>query len=294
MPQVYLNGRFMAPEAAQISPMDRGFLFADGIYEVIPAYNGVLFRFEEHLARLERSLAEVDIHNPHSREHWQTLCDELLQHNGGGNLSVYLQITRGAAEKRDHAFPSPAVTPTVFMMTSTIAVPAADSPDTAIGAKAITLDDIRWARCDIKSVSLLANSLLRQQAMAAGAAEAILLRDGFVTEGSASNVFVVKDGSIATPPKSHAILGGITRDLVVELCQQHGLALQEREITEMQLRQADEIWITSSTREVVPVTHLNDAIIGNGQPGPQWKTLARHYVQHKRRLCGLDTPQTRD
>ena len=148
MPQVYLNGRFMAPEAAQISPMDRGFLFADGIYEVIPAYNGVLFRFEEHLARLERSLTEVDIHNPHSREHWQTLCDELLQHNGGGNLSVYLQITRGAAEKRDHAFPSPAVTPTVFMMTSPIAVPAADSPDTAVGAKAITLDDIR----DRKSV----------------------------------------------------------------------------------------------------------------------------------------------
>jgi len=152
MPQVYLNGRFMAPEAAQISPMDRGFLFADGIYEVIPAYNGVLFRFEEHLARLERSLAEVDIHNPHSREHWQTLCDELLQHNGGGNLSVYLQITRGAADKRDHAFPSPAVTPTVFMMTSPIAVPAADSPDTAVGAKAITLDDIRWEDFDASKV----------------------------------------------------------------------------------------------------------------------------------------------
>ena len=294
MTQVYLNGAFMAPADATISPMDRGFLFADGIYEVIPAYNGVLLRFEEHLIRLERSLAEVDIRNPHSRAQWRERCEQLLRANGGGNLSVYLQVTRGAAEKRDHAFPSPAVTPTVFMMTNPIAIPAADSPETAVGARAITLDDIRWARCDIKSVSLLPNSLLRQQAVAAGASEAILLRDGFVTEGSASNVFIAKAGTIATPPKSHAILGGITRDLVVELCHQHGLALEEREITEMQLRQADEIWITSSTKEVVPVIQLNNAIIGNGMPGPLWKALAHHYVQHKRRLCGLDAPNAHD
>ncbi|EKF75792.1 d-alanine aminotransferase [Alcanivorax hongdengensis A-11-3] len=288
MSQVYLNGAFMAPQDARISPMDRGFLFADGIYEVIPAYNGVLFRFDEHLDRLERSLREVQIINPHSRAQWQALCEDLIARNNGGNISVYLQISRGMAEKRDHAFPDPPVVPTVFMMTSPIAVPAADSPDTARGYGAITRDDIRWARCDIKSVSLLPNSLLRQQAVAAGAAEAILLRDGFVTEGSASNVFIVQSGTIITPPRSHAILGGITRDLVVELCHQHGLPLEERELTETELRQADEIWITSSTKEVVPITTLNGHPVGQGQPGPVWKALAHHYVRHKRRLCGLD------
>lgn len=286
MSQVYLNGAFMAPQDAHISPLDRGFLFADGIYEVIPAYNGVLFRFDEHLIRMERSLAEVAINNPYSREKWRGLCEELITRNGGGNLSVYLQITRGATDKRDHAFPNPPVAPTVFMMTGNIAVPAADSPDTATGSKAITLDDIRWARCDIKSVSLLPNSLLRQQAVEAGASEAILLRDGFVTEGSASNVFIVLDGTVVTPPKSHAILGGITRDLVVELCQRHHIPVEEREITESQLRQAHEIWVTSSTKEVVPIIQLNNAPVGSGQPGPVWKTLARHYVSFKRRLCG--------
>jgi len=288
MSQVYLNGAFMAPDEARISPLDRGFLFADGIYEVIPAYNSVLFRFDEHLQRLERSLREVDIGNPHDRPQWQALCEELVARNGGGNLSVYLQITRGAATKRDHAFPDPPVAPTVFMMTSPIAVPAADSPDTASGGKAITRDDTRWARCDIKSISLLPNSLLRQQAVVAGAMETILLRDGFVTEGSASNVFIVRDGVVVTPPKNHAILGGITRDLVVELCGQHGLPFAEREITEAELRQAEEIWISSSTKEVVPITQLNDAIVGDGKPGAMWKTLARHYVDFKRRLCGLE------
>ena len=286
MSQVYLNGAFMAPQDAHISPLDRGFLFADGIYEVIPAYNGVLFRFDEHLIRLERSLAETAIDNPYRREEWRKLCEELVARNGGGNLSVYLQVTRGVAAKRDHAFPNPPVQPTVFMMTGSIAVPAADSPDTASGSRAITLDDIRWARCDIKSVSLLPNSLLRQQAVEAGASEAILLRDGFVTEGSASNVFIVKNGTVLTPPKSHAILGGITRDLVVELCLRHHIPLEEREITESQLRQADEIWVTSSTKEIVPVIQLTNSPVGDGVPGPLWKTVARHYVTFKRRLCG--------
>lgn len=288
MSQVYLNGAFMAPQEAHISPMDRGFLFADGIYEVIPAYNGVLFRFDEHLIRLERSLAEIAIHNPHSREQWRHLCETLIERNGGGNLSVYLQISRGATEKRDHAFPNPPVAPTVFMMTGAIAIPAADSPDTASGSKAITLDDIRWARCDIKSISLLPNSLLRQQAVEAGACEAILLRDGFVTEGSASNVFVVIADTIITPPKSHAILGGITRDLVVELCRSHHIPIEEREIPENQLRQADEIWVTSSTKEIVPIIQLNNAPVGDGKPGQVWKKVARHYVNFKRRLCGQD------
>lgn len=292
MPVVYLNGEFMAPEAASISPLDRGFLFADGIYEVIPAYNGVLFRFSEHIERLERSLAEINLTNPHNREQWLSLCQDLVARNGGGNLSVYLQITRGAPEKRDHAFPVPAVTPTLFIMTGEIAPPAADSPQTAEGVAAITLEDIRWSRCDIKSVSLLPNSLLRQQAVTAGAAEAILLRDGQVTEGSASNVFIVSDNTIVTPPLGHAILGGITRDLVAELCEEHQLPFTERAITEAELNQAEEIWLTSSTKEVVPVTTLNGQRVGTGRPGPYWKQLAGHYVQFKRRLCGLDQTET--
>lgn len=288
METVYLNGEFMAADRARISPMDRGFLFADGIYEMIPAYNGTLFRLDEHLQRLERSLGEVRIGNPHGRGQWQALLRELVQRNGGGNQAVYLQITRGAAHRRDHAFPGADLSPTVFAMCSPVAPPAADTPDTAEGVSAITLDDTRWARCDIKSVSLLPNILLRQQAVESGATEAILLRDGFVTEGSASNVFIVLDGTVTTPPRSHLILGGITRDLIIELCRDHGLPVREREISESELASAEEIWVSSSTKEVVPVVELNRKPVGDGQPGPLWKRLARHYVNFKRRLCGLE------
>ncbi len=170
---VYLNGEFMASDQARISPLDRGFLFADGVYEVIPAFNGVLFRLDAHLQRLDRSLAEVAIDNPLDRHGWRRLCERMVRVNGGGNISVYLQITRGVADKRDHAFPDPPVSPTVFLSCAPIAVPAADSPDRAEGPAAITLADTRWARCDIKSVSLLPNILLRQQAVASGALEAI-------------------------------------------------------------------------------------------------------------------------
>ncbi|MCE7522196.1 D-amino acid aminotransferase [Alloalcanivorax xenomutans] len=287
MSTVYLNGAFMAMEQARISPMDRGFLFADGVYEVIPAFNGVLFRFEEHLRRLERSLSALYLINPHDRAGWCRRCEELIQRNGGGNLSLYLQITRGAADKRDHAFPDPPVSPTVFMSTAPLTVPTEDSPDRITGAAAITLDDIRWARCDIKSISLLPNILLRQQAIAVGAREAILIHDGFVTEGAASNVFIVKDGEIATPPASHAILGGITRDLVIELCREQELPLREREISEAELGDADEVWISSSTRDVVPVVSLDGRPVGSGRPGETWKILARHYIAFKRRLCGV-------
>lgn len=288
MDSVYLNGTFLPADEARISPLDRGFLFADGIYEVIPVYGGELFRVDAHLARLERSLNAVQITNPRTRPQWQTLFTELVERNGGGNQALYLQITRGASSGRDHGFPPEALEPTVLLMSLPVSAPAADAPETATGVAAITRDDIRWARCDIKSISLLPNILLRQQAVEAGASEAILVRDGFVTEGSASNVFVVGDDGIATPPRSHAILGGITRDLVLELCAQHGLPASEREIPETELRQAHEIWLTSSTKEVVPVVQLNGAPVGNGTPGEQWKRLARHYVDFKRHLCGLD------
>lgn len=288
MSTVYLNGAFMAMEQARISPMDRGFLFADGVYEVIPAFNGVLFRFEEHLRRLERSLSALYLINPHDRAGWCRRCEELIQRNGGGNLSLYLQITRGAADKRDHAFPDPPVSPTVFMSTAPLTVPTEDSPDRITGAAAITLDDIRWGRCDIKSVSLLANLLLRQQALDAGAAEAILIRQGQVTEGAASNVFLVRDGAIHTPPLSHHLLGGITRDLVIELCQEHGLPVRERPLQAAELADADEIWLSSSTRDVLPVTRLDGQPVGDGSPGDTWKTLANHYIGFKRHLCGLN------
>lgn len=284
---VHLNGEFINAEQAKISPMDRGFLFADGVYEVIPAFNGVLFRLDAHLQRLERSLWEVAIDNPHNRDGWRKLCKEMVNANGGGNISVYLQVTRGVIDKRDHAFPEPAVAPTVFLTCAPIAVPPTD-PDETIGATAITLTDTRWARCDIKSTSLLPNILLRQQAVSSGALEAILLRDGFVTEGAASNVFVVEDGKVSTPPHSPQILGGITRDLVVELCHRHHLPLTEQAIPEHRLYQADEIWMSSSTKDVVPITRLNDRAVGDGSPGNTWEILARHYIQFKRRLCGLD------
>ncbi|MCC1497482.1 D-amino-acid transaminase [Alcanivorax sp. 1008] len=283
----YLNEQFLPLEHARISPLDRGFLFADGVYEVIPAYAGKLFRLDKHLQRLAHSLAAIEITNPHSTDEWTALFEELIQQNGGGNIYIYLQVTRGATTRRDHAFPNPPVAPTVFAMTGHIATPAADMPDTAQGVTVVTLDDIRWSRCDIKSVALLANILMRQQAVAEGAAEAILIRDGFATEGSASNFFIVKDGLITTPPKSHLILPGITRDLVVELAQQNNMLIEEREVTEAELRSADEIWLSSSTKEVVPVTRLNGHTLGDGKPGPLWKQMARHYVDYKRRLCGL-------
>ena len=282
----YLNGEFMALEDARISPMDRGFLFADGVYEVIPAYQGQPFRLDQHLQRLENSLREIHMDNPLTGEAWSDLFSALIEKNGGGNLAIYLQITRGSAAKRDHAFPNPPVPPTVFAMTTPVAPPAADTPDTAEGVSAITLDDIRWARCDIKSVALLANVMMRQMAVSQGAAEAILIRDGFATEGSASNFFIVTDGVVVTPPKSHLILPGITRDLIVELCQRHGVPIQEREIPETELRNADEVWLSSSTKEVVPVVSLNGHALGNGLPGPVWKTVAQHYVAYKRELCG--------
>lgn len=287
MATAFLNGQFLPLEEARISPLDRGFLFADGIYEVIPAYNGQLFRLDEHLNRLDNSLTAIALPNPLPRAEWRQLFEQLIAKNGGGNIYIYLQISRGAATKRDHAFPNPPVPPTVFAMTGVIATPAADMPDTASGVSAITLDDIRWSRCDIKSTALLANVLMRQQAINEGAAEAILVRDGFATEGTASNFFIVTQGIIVTPPKSHLILPGITRDLVVELARQHHMPVDEREVTEAELRAADEIWLSSSTKEVVPVARLNGHTLGDGKPGPVWRKMARHYIDYKRRLCGL-------
>ncbi len=287
MTAVYLNGSFIHADQARISPMDRGFLFADGVYEVIPVFNGVMFRGEEHLVRLDRSLDGLGIARPHTTDVWMELCEEIVKRNGGGTTSVYLQVTRGAPGKRDHLYPAASVGATVFMATSPIGLSAVHDIEGAKGSSAILLDDIRWGRCDIKSIALLPNVMARQKAADAGAIEAIFIRDGLVTEGSSTNVFIAKDGVVATPPRSNKILGGITRQLVIELCAKAGLALEEREISKDELLAADEIWVSSSSKDAAPIVSLDGKSVGQGRPGPVWKKLAAQFLDYKSTVCGL-------
>ncbi|OBS10134.1 D-amino acid aminotransferase [Acidihalobacter prosperus] len=282
MSRVYLNGRFLPLAEACVPVLDRGFLFGDGIYEVIPAYGGHLFRLTAHLDRLDASLAAVRIGNPHDRATWRALLQELVATAGPGDHSVYLQVTRGADVKRDHAFPAADVKPTVFAMTHPLRAPEPARLET--GASARLMADTRWARCDIKAITLLPNVLLRQAALDAGDDEAILVRDGAVLEGSASSLFIVADGMLSTPPKGPALLPGVTRDLVLELAQRHGLPWAERAISETDLRRADEIWLTSSTREVMAVTRLDGQPVGDGRPGPVWRRMAEWYQDCKAAL----------
>jgi len=276
--RVYLNGEFLAPDAAHVSAFDRGFIFGDGVYEVIPVFGGRLFRLPHHLARLERSLAAIRLPNPLSSAQWEQVFTRLVRENGAGDQSVYLQVTRGAAP-RDHAFPAD-VRPTVFAYAQTLSYPTPAA--VAAGVSAVTTEDIRWRRCDIKAIALLANALLRQQAIERGAAEAILIRDGFVTEGAASNVFVVERGRVLTPPNGPFLLPGVTRDLVLELAQAHGIACAEEPVAESTLRAADEVWMTSSAREVFPITRLDDRPVGDGKPGPMHARMLALYKEYKR------------
>ncbi|MEK6806878.1 MAG: D-amino acid aminotransferase [Pseudomonadota bacterium] len=269
-PIAYLNGQWLPLSEARVSVLDRGFLFADGVYEVLATYDGRLLGETEHLARLERSLGELKIRNPHTRGEWQAIFARLIREAGGGDLVVYLQITRGAANGRSHAFPDN-LTPTVVAYCSPLPSPSAEAR--AQGVSAITAPDPRWARCDIKSISLLANVLLTQQAKEAGANEAILHRDGRVTEGSSSNVFIVRNGTVLTTPDSAQILSGVTRNLLAQL-QTDGVQVISRGFSLAELRAADEIWITSTTREVLAITILDGKPVGNGKPG---KVYARAY-----------------
>lgn len=273
----YLNGRYLPLEQACVPVLDRGFLFGDGVYEVIPAYGGRLFRLPQHLARLSRSLEAVRIPGPMAEGAWTALLEELVSRNGGGDLWVYLQVTRGAAQ-RDHAFPAEAV-PTVFAMAGPLKPPAAEVLEQ--GAAAVTRPDFRWGRCDIKAVTLLANVLMRQEAKEAGALEAILLRDGLALEGASSNLFVVENGLLSTPPKGPQILPGITRDLVLELARDDGLPVAEEAVPEARLRTAEEILLTSSTREIVAVTRLDGAPVGAGRPGPVYRRLRELFQAYK-------------
>ncbi|MEE8378976.1 MAG: D-amino-acid transaminase [Gammaproteobacteria bacterium] len=277
---VYLNGEFLPESQAHVSVLDRGFIFGDGIYEVIPVYGGRLFRLNEHLSRLQNSLDAIRITNPFNTTEWGEILTELIHRNNDGDQSLYLQITRGSA-KRDHALPKNSV-PTVFAMSNELK-PLATTIVTE-GVAAITLDDIRWLRCHIKAISLLPNILLRQEALDQDAAEAILIRDGLATEGAASNLFAVIDGVITTPPKGPTLLPGITRDLVLELAASNTLPCQEKTISLAELQQADEIWLTSSTKEILSVTQLDGKTVANGKPGPLYQQLLTLYQDYKQTL----------
>lgn len=282
MSTVYLNGKFIPDNTACVSVLDRGFIFGDGVYEVIPVYHGNLFRLEEHLARLQNSLDAIRIVNPYSVDHWRQVLQDLVSHNDGGNLSVYLQVTRGVA-KRDHALPAN-VQPTVFAMANPLATPKQQELDN--GIKAITTPDYRWLNCHIKAISLLPNVLLRQQAIDQDASEAILLRNGEATEGAASNLFIVENNVLVTPPKGPYLLPGITRDLILELAADAHISCEETAISEQRLREADEIWITSSTKEILPVTTLDNEPVGNGKPGPKWREVIALFAAFKESLRG--------
>ncbi|MGZ4960367.1 MAG: aminotransferase class IV [Methylomonas sp.] len=275
--KVYLNGEYLPLTEAKVSVLDRGFLFGDGVYEVIPAYAGRLFRLEDHIERLNNSLKGIRLELNHSVDDWQDIFQPLLEN--GKDQSIYLQITRGTAPTRDHGFPDKVV-PTVFAMCSEI------KPflGKLTGIKAITVDDIRWQLCNIKAITLLPNILMRQEALDQGCAEAILVKNGYVVEGAASNVFAVIDGELITPPKSNEILPGITRDVILELAQENHIPCKEDIIALEALEDASEIWVCSSTREIVPVVELDGKTVADGKPGPVWHTLDQLLQSFKKSL----------
>jgi len=284
LPTCYLNGTYQPLRDARISPLDRGFLFADSAYEVLPAFKGKMFRFQEHFDRLARSLGEIRMSSPHTHEEWRALLTQLIARNGGGDMYVYVQVTRGMEYGRNHAFPAQ-VTPGVFAMAAPL--PPLTDALRANGLSAITVEDFRWGRCDIKSTALLANVLMKQRAADAGAEEAIIVRDGDVLEGSSTSIFVVTDGQIATPPNSSRILPGTTRDVALELAD-GAMPVTVRRIGIDELRAADEVWISASTRDVLPVTRIDGRPVGSGKPGPLWKRMNESFDTLRARL--VDTP----
>lgn len=277
---VFLNGEWLPADQARVSAFDRGFVFGDGVYEVIPVYGKRAFRLPQHLGRLNRSCDAIRLDNPHNDREWQDIIEKLISQNAADDQMVYLQITRGAAP-RDHVFPEK-TRPTSFAYSKAIKYP--DKSDLATGVKAITTPDIRWQRCDIKSIALLANVILRQNAVEKGAAEAILVRDDHLTEGAASNIFVIEDDCLITPPKSELILPGITRDLVVELAKANDVCVEERVVTVDELRSAREVWMTSSTKEILPIVKIDNNRVGDGTPGPMHARMYDILQQYKDRF----------
>jgi len=278
---VFLNGEYLPVEQATVSVLDRGFLFGDGVYEVIPVFGLKPLRVDGHLERLRHSLSRISLDNPFDDDAWKQRFDQLLEKNPGEDRAIYLQITRGAHSVRDLKI-QPENCPTVFMMV--LQVGAVDLGEMEKGIETITMEDFRWHACDIKSISLVANVMLKEQATQSGAFDAVLLRDGFVTEGTASNFFMVKNNVLSTPPTDQHLLSGITRDLVLELARKNDIVCEVRKIAESELASADEIWLTSSTREIVPVVKLNGNDVADAKAGPMWKKMINLYQQYKQVL----------
>ncbi|MGH8272352.1 MAG: D-amino acid aminotransferase [Gammaproteobacteria bacterium] len=283
LPTCLLDGEFVATREARVSPLDRGFLFGDGIYEVVPCYGGRPLRLDAHLARLTASLDALGIANPYPEARWRELLAALVEKNGGGNLGVYLQVTRGAGDGRDF-LPEAGLQPTVFGFAWPLAPPRPDQLERGIAGA--TLEDIRWLHCDIKSIALIAAVMLRREAAQRGADEAILIRDEHLAEGSSSAVFVVKDGAISTPPASRERLPSITREVVGDAITALDLPFVEREIAADELAGMDEIWIASATREALAITRLDGQPVGDDRPGPVWKRVYGEFQALKKRECG--------
>ena len=281
-PICYLNGEYAPLDQARISPLDRGFLFADSVYEVLPVYDGRPYRFTEHFDRLARSLNEIRMSAPLTHGEWAKLLQELIVRNQSKQCYIYVQVTRGMELGRNHAFPT-AARPTVFALCSPL--PELTDALRTDGASAITIEDFRWGRCDIKSTMLLANVLMKQVAIDSGALEAIIVSKGEVLEGSSTSVFAVKNGALVTPPNSNRILPGTTRDAVLDLARER-LAAQIRPLSVAELLHADEVWIAAATRAVLPVTRIDGAAIGSGKPGPVWKQMNQWFDADRRRLSG--------
>jgi D-alanine transaminase len=274
------NGALLPLNEIAISPLDRGFVFGDGVYEVIPVYNGVMLRAREHFERLQRSMDEIRIVNPYSVDEWIALASRLLAHHPG-NQSVYLQVTRGVPPKRDHVMPR-GLRPTVFMMCQPLASPPKEQVES--GVACITARDFRWEKCNIKSTSLLGNVIARQMAADADATECVMFRDGFLTEASASNVFAVKGSTVLAPPMDNLILLGITYQLLVELARAGDVKLEVRKVSESEVRNADELWLTSSTKEVLAITTLDGKPVGSGKPGPLFRRMHALFQDYKAKI----------
>lgn len=277
----YLNGEYTPLAQAKVSVLDRGFVFGDGVYEVVPAYQGRLFRFDEHMQRLDRSLARVRIANPKSHSQWLECSRVLIDAQPAGDQLIYIQVTRGVS-LRDHVMPSDFM-PTVFMMASPLNPPTAEQRHH--GVACISARDFRWERCDIKSVSLLGNVLARQISADRGAAETIMFRNGFLTEGAACNVWIAHEGALLGPPKSEHVLEGIRYELLRELCEEVGIAYNLRPIPEADVFVADEVMISSASKEILPVTTLDGELVGHGalrgKPGPVYARLHESYQRAK-------------
>ncbi len=281
----YLNGQFLPLADAKISVLDRGFVFGDGVYELVPVYSKKPFRLDEHLRRLQGSLDNIRLANPHSIDEWRDRILQLIALQHFTDQSLYIQVTRGTPDEgqppRDHAFPKD-VAPTVFMFSQPLVTSTPEQK--AAGVCAVTAVDNRWLRCNIKAISLLANILLRQQAIDVECAETVMLRDGFLTEGAASNIFVVKDGVLMTPPPSSLMLTGVTYDVVLEVAAAHGIPREIRPISEAEVRAADELWMTSSTKEIMAIVKLDGTPVGAGVPGPLAQRMDGLYQTFKQQV----------